>query len=594
MPSNKKPSFTKLIRTDLPAAIAFAKNNKLKRSEVGSGLYFAFANNYPELWTAIADNHKIAKTQLLDMMEENDGKMLYPEMVRLWLACEPSQDLKDECLYFVSDGLDCKSIPCIDTNEVAHELLTMLINAGASEMSVLPYLLKHGSDDLAEKLYATQSHQTWLQNSIGSDEQTDAWLLAKSTDLKSAQGSALLYALIQGDKREAFDKYLPLVDVTVPFSKHESLLEISLLQHDDDYFFEKLLERGATLPTNARIHDILWKAVCDPPNPKRVKRLLDLGVDPNNLPFDGSNPVLWIAVHRNDIEMVKLLFSYGAHAYIPRNEAMFIAHENGFKEMEQLLLDNGAPSLSKPNPFKPAFSMPANINDMETLWQAWLDFYHKHTNTHPRKPIQGASEARIQKLEQIIGHTLPDEIRTIYRLSEGGRHLFFGTSLLTPEEVIEHWRDEDEDDHYDSSDDLDVTVYPEGSIRFSSKDEQSKAHLWLAGGLEYENEGELYFDLDPGETGTPGQIIHINWNYDNNSIVYCRLAKNMTELVATLLQYIAEGEFVLNPEYMGIIFDLHSDSDPETRDSGFTKPILPWLQQMTMGSDKQRGQSCSG
>lgn len=583
MVSTKKLSFIKRIESDISVAIDFAKNNKLKRSEISDGLYFAFANNQPELWKAIADNHKISKTQLLSMMEENDGEMLYPAMVRLWLACKPSQDLKDECLYCVSDGLDLKSIPCINTKEIAHELLTMLIEAGASEMAVLPYLLKNNLNDLADKLYSTQKHQTWLQSIIGSDEQTDAWLLAKSTDLKSAQGSALLNALIENDKQEAFDKFLPLVDVTISFSKYESLLETALLRHDDDYYFEQLLAYGATLPAHARTHSILWRAVCNPRNPKRLKSLLEMGIDPNTIPYDGANPVLWIAVSRNDIEIVNLLFEYGAHAYIPRNKAMFIARKQGNTEMEQLLLDHGAPPLSEPDPYKPVFTMPKYTNDMETLWRAWLLFYDKHNNAHPQQPIKGASEERIQKLEEHIGYKLPDEIKTIYRLSEGGRHLFFGTTLLTPEEVMEQWRNKDEDGYYDKLDDLKVTIYPEDSIRFYSKDKQGnfkpKAHIWLVGGKEYENEGALYLDLTPGKTGTYGQIIHINWNFDNKTTVCCRLAGSITELVAKLLQHIANGEFVLSPDYLGIIFDNEADFDPKTGKGRHARTVLPWLQE---------------
>lgn len=215
---NHSLNFFELLKNDdISTAVTQAKKGKLTYGEVSEGLYYAFCENLPKLWIAIADNNPVEPLNLLNMMEENAG-CLYVEMVRLWLSCKPTQDLIDECLTFVSwtteadirnganitdrDDINYTTIKSLDEKET---LLWILFEAGADAKDVqrsfildnrfdavvklvekgiyalatLPYFLKHDKLDLAEKVYATKPHDEWIEHLLGNDSKTDAWLLSK-------------------------------------------------------------------------------------------------------------------------------------------------------------------------------------------------------------------------------------------------------------------------------------------------------------------------------------------------------------------------------------------------------------------------------
>lgn len=599
--AKKSPTFSKLLKSDIQAAIAHAKAEKLKKREVDKGLSFAFENNHPDLWKAIVANHTPSIYTIDGIVEEASSEALYPEMIRLWLVHKPSQDMIDDCLFFVGDALDFGSTKGINSDEDAQEVIKMLIDAGAKDEdgTFLPYLVERKIMDYAEKIYAKKKLTDLLVTITDEKDAYGQWLLSKPIDWDGADGAAVLYAMMLCENKAAFEKYLPKVNFQLPFSSENLILVNEVLKQRDFYYLDQLLDYGAKCFDQPALLEALMEAIGevsmirelgedDGKELDRVKMLLELGAKPSEykkgLYFEDDHLTRAAVLGLTDV--VGLLLEYGADPHTARNQAMHEAREQGDKKMEQLLLDAGAPPLSD-DPNRPPLEMPKDTNDIVALWKTWLDFYQKYLSHEPKKPIKGASAERIAKMEACIGFEIPEDIKTIYSLSEGGEELFFGMHLFTPERVCEEWKEQQVDEknlvesgYYDEGREYapdNMRVYPPDSTIYTTVDEEGNykdsPQMLLVDGHEG---GCLFVDFSPGKTGTFGQIINIFWGHDGEYTKFCRLGANITELVAHLMQLISDGQFELSMGY-GINFDLEADYNQETGEGSFERILFQWL-----------------
>lgn len=153
-----------------------------------------------------------------------------------------------------------------------------------------------------------------------------------------------------------------------------------------------------------------------------------------------------------------------------------------------------------------------------------------------------ATVQKIEEVEQKMGITFPDDVKTFYLIHDGendeGPGLFFGLSFLSLESMLAEWQN-----WFKLSDDeelqqIESYSVPEGSIK-----EQYINRYWIP--IAHDHGGNfLGIDLDPDSNGIYGQLI----NFGRDETVKYVIAHNITDVLAFIAQTLKNGAYTIDDE----------------------------------------------
>lgn len=127
------------------------------------------------------------------------------------------------------------------------------------------------------------------------------------------------------------------------FTNHQTLALVKAACQGDLAEIDKLVRRGANVNANGyRDTSVLaWVMLCS--KYSSVKRLLELGANPN-YKMEGDMSPMWLAAAGDDPKWLPLFFQYGGDPNIRAGyrTALMIAIENNRDKSVQLLLQHGA------------------------------------------------------------------------------------------------------------------------------------------------------------------------------------------------------------------------------------------------------------
>nr|WP_240492508.1 SMI1/KNR4 family protein [Bacillus badius] len=174
--------------------------------------------------------------------------------------------------------------------------------------------------------------------------------------------------------------------------------------------------------------------------------------------------------------------------------------------------------------------MESMINQAEWLWERMIERgenfesgFKESLNLQP-----GASDEDFQLIEKTLGMTLPEEVKSLYRVYNGqvwelGTNPFVRNLTLSPtSEVIDNWCFLQEE--FDPDDGLELEI-----------EKELKPFLWNSkwipiaanGGGDY-----LCIDTDPSDAGTAGQVLYFWHDWGNRSVE----ARNIFEFIEICLK----------------------------------------------------------
>jgi cell wall assembly regulator SMI1 len=83
-----------------------------------------------------------------------------------------------------------------------------------------------------------------------------------------------------------------------------------------------------------------------------------------------------------------------------------------------------------------------STNTIEGVWRRIEIWMHLHAPQLLQQLVQGAAEEEIKHLENILGITLPEDVRTSYRRHNEGYEIQLVTTMkiLPVESIIYHWQ----------------------------------------------------------------------------------------------------------------------------------------------------------
>lgn len=169
------------------------------------------------------------------------------------------------------------------------------------------------------------------------------------------------------------------------------------------------------------------------------------------------------------------------------------------------------------------------INQAKELWGLIIERGSKtEENFKESLNLQpGASEEELQLVENILGVSLPEEMKSFYRVYNGQVWHFQGNALvrnltLSPTfKIIENWKFLQRE--FDPDDDLELDI-----------EEAIKPVFWNSKWIPIaENGGGDYLciDMEPSETGVFGQVIYYWHDWGNRSVE----AENLYEFIKICL-----------------------------------------------------------
>ncbi|UYO74645.1 SMI1/KNR4 family protein [Halomonas qinghailakensis] len=162
----------------------------------------------------------------------------------------------------------------------------------------------------------------------------------------------------------------------------------------------------------------------------------------------------------------------------------------------------------------------------------------------------GASPQDFQKLEYLIGATLPDGFKRLYVLHNGQKNCFppfyYTEELLSIDRIIQEWS------VWKQLLDNKYFQHPDGTSYTSEPHPHIKNNWWNPKWIPITNDGNgnhLCLDLDPADGGLYGQIIRM-WHDDSARSVE---AFSLEDLFNQYLKKLKSGDFFYSDDYGGII-----------------------------------------
>lgn len=162
----------------------------------------------------------------------------------------------------------------------------------------------------------------------------------------------------------------------------------------------------------------------------------------------------------------------------------------------------------------------------------------------------GASDADFAALEALIGASLPEDFKSLYRSYNGqtdeAGYLFDAEEWLSLERIADEWQ-------------IWKDLYDDGTFAENGEDQGSEpddpaievvwwSPMWIP--FTYDGSGNhLCVDLAPTESGTVGQVVRM-WHDDSERSLEAKSFGAWIEQYVTALE---AGEYVYSEEYGSII-----------------------------------------
>ena len=172
--------------------------------------------------------------------------------------------------------------------------------------------------------------------------------------------------------------------------------------------------------------------------------------------------------------------------------------------------------------------------------QSWLK---KHLPSVAASLNAGASDARLDRLEKVIGQPLPEDFRALYRWHDGQpphavTGLWYGLDFLSIDQVIDNWKVHAHIIDHEANNDpnFNESALP-GVVKTVglNKGWIPFAHDW--GG------SFLGIDLDPDVNGVRGQVI----NFGVGELRKFAIAPSMTAFVQWMVGELNRGNYAITP-----------------------------------------------
>ncbi len=305
--------------------------------------------------------------------------------------------------------------------------------------------------------------------------------------------------------------------------------------------FEKVVAELLAAGAKPNPEGLIWAARKG--SPAVVKMLVDAGADVNAIGRWGV-PALHLAADENRPEMVETLLKLGAvpHFRAPADNrsyagqtALDVAKANKRRKVLPLLeaAEAGKKPAAKPKP----------AGTIDDVWNR-LEKALKAAAPEVRKSLKkGTTEAKLTKLEQKLGVTLPSDLRASLLRHDGqkedGDGLFpedfvgdmSGEFVLMSTAEIESewrmWRGLNDGGEFTGS-----KTTPGKGVR---------AGWWNPGWIPFATDGggdSLCVDTTPAKGGTAGQVIHMRHDSGDRP----RPAKSLADLLANLCDHYEQSD----------------------------------------------------
>ena len=167
----------------------------------------------------------------------------------------------------------------------------------------------------------------------------------------------------------------------------------------------------------------------------------------------------------------------------------------------------------------------------------WLGKYAKRIARRSLRPA--ATEEQLLQLEQVVGCPLPADFRQLYRWHDGLTEeenmgsLFYGMDCWPIATILAAYQAKT------------ANHQPVPVLR--ADPQLATSNLFNPGWLQFCSDGSrtgLYLDLAPSRTGTNGQILFIDPEYETGLLV----AHSTTDLAAQFLADLTAGLYTLEPD----------------------------------------------
>ena len=197
-----------------------------------------------------------------------------------------------------------------------------------------------------------------------------------------------------------------------------------------------------------------------------------------------------------------------------------------------------------------AVTEPVRIDAVWARFEAWLRAVAPSIADKLRPP---ADDVTLADTEARLGRTLPEELKLLLKIHNGGREVFGGLDLLSAESMAKAYRSVRE--HADVPEHLQGLLSADGSAG------------WIP--FAYSVGGDyLCVDLAPGPAGTVGQVF--GWNHDDP--VTSPMAPSLTAWLARIVTCVEAGEIIYNvgreeflPFHSSTGFALAFEAEPAPR-----------------------------
>lgn len=171
---------------------------------------------------------------------------------------------------------------------------------------------------------------------------------------------------------------------------------------------------------------------------------------------------------------------------------------------------------------------------MERL-EKWLEanLQEVHADLAP-----GCPEAALAEFESLVGRPFPESLKDLYRAHDGQRGEantgpFYGLTFLPIADAKKHWSAWKKIVEESSAEDMKGASMLSKSARVGAVKEIYANKFWIP--FAYDHGGNhLGVDLDPGESGTVGQVINFGRDEDEKFVVGSSVATFLEWMVDQL------------------------------------------------------------
>ncbi len=491
-----------------------------------------------------------------------DSLLTLPEMVKLLLPLHPSKEamgrlIADAHMNFcpITNEQGITTVPSYEKYQNFAETIGLFSQANAtiqewSRVGSIIDALENGNQIVVDKYYDRKIVLPGLLDFAlrHNRKKSMAFALAQPIDYQGDEGYALLCGAIAGQHDEliasAFENNVAINHSGQPSNYGvDRILFLAITTNNIPVLKKLVALRAKEFPGQENAYN--------QGNYSEVVQSVEMLAAIKACGFEihkNEEEYLMRFVQNNKIELAQYILEDNADVHAQKNKAMKMADEVENADMIELLASFGAEKIKHaPYDFK--------INIVEAsiteLWVAWIGYYKKNmTNAE----LIGATDAEIANFENETHFVLPDDVKAIYKISNGGEKLFFGLNLIPLAQIVQdpmQWKSVLDSLMEGDNENFVQSIYPENTVR----KQYINLRRW-----PFASDGTSNFlniDNDPGVAGTKGQII--NSGRDQQELV--RMTANVTEFTRKVLLRVAanktqlksDGNFYLFKNGQGIL-----------------------------------------